>query len=819
MASFFEDLRFAARMALRRPISTAMAVVSIALGIGANGAVFTLLDATVLRPLPGVEDPDRVLAVCTVREGEGPYPGVASYQDYRDYRHQTSAFADLAATSTVYLGLRAGDLSERVEGSLVTSAFFSTLGVQPHVGRLFVPDEEVGQPQPVAVLGYDLWRRRFGADPAAVGREVVLNGHSFTVIGVAQPGFFGVALDNRAEVWVPIRWQPELLPNFGNLLDVRGWRGLRLFGRLQPGASAEAARAEVAVVAERLQQTYPDSNEDYVADVVPLSELTLSPENRQLITMIAALLGVVSLLVLLLASVNVANLLLARAVGRRAELFVRQAIGVSRGRLLRQLLTENLFLAVVSGVVAVVVAHWSLRFLAILLIPASFRVELGLNLPALVLTLVLTLVTALLFGLAPALRGASPELVRGMQSGAAAPSGGRRMGLRKGLVVAQVAISLLLLVGFGLVLRTLNNLRSVDIGVDAKRVLATTLDLTPLGYSGPEVRGFYSQLLERLRGLPEVEAVSLVGVVPVSGDEEVVRVTVDGYDPAPDESMLVANNLVGPAFFRTVGMDLVEGRDFTDGDRADTARVAIVNETMAERFWPGRSPIGERLSIDGPDGPYAEVVGVARDGKYISLREGPRSFLFLPHLQVYDGGWGAEMTVLIRTRGRPQRLIPTVRREVAALMPDLPVYNVAPLGDLLANSMIPERALAMLLGAFAALALGLAVVGIYGVMSYSVAFRVPEIGIRMAVGARRESVLRLVLREGLTLVGIGLGLGLLLAWLSTKLLANLLYGVRSHDPVTFVATSVLLLLVAVVSTYLPARRATRVDPVEALRAS
>ena len=817
MMGILDDLRHGLRMAWKSPASTLVAVFSVALGIGANSAIFSLLDAAHLQPFPSVHEPGRLAVVYTGRD-VGEYPGVASYQDYLDYQKQNEVFTELVASGAVYFGLRGPSQTERVEGAATTTNYFSMLGMRPAAGRFFLPEDEQGQNAgPVAVLGHSFWKRRFGGDPGVVGQTIVLNGQTATVIGVAAPDFFGLALDDRPEIWIPLRYRQLFAHEASDLLPSRRWRGLRLTGRLKPGVSLEQANANIALIAERLRREFPDENKNMYAAVVPAREATLSPDNRRIVLMIGGLLGIVSLLVLLLACLNVANVLLARALARQGEVFVRQALGGGRGRLIRQFFTENLIVGLIGGAFALLVAHWAARFLQVLLFPASFFVTLGLNGRVLAFTLALALVSVLLFGLIPALRASRTDLVRGIRGAVASVGGRHRLAVRKVLVVVQVAISLLLLIGFGLSMRTLRNMRSIDVGVSSDQVLVASVDIGALGYEGERVRGLYQQILERIQGTPGVASASMVGVVPVSGDEEVVPVSIDGYDPAPDENMTLGNNLVGPHFFSTVGMKLLHGRDFTYQDRVGSLPVAIVNETFAKRYWPGQDAIGKTIRIGGAGAPASQVIGVAEDGKYVSLREGSQPYVYLPHLQVFESGWGTFMTLLIRTERDPDQVVDDIRSSVRTVQPDLPLFDVRRLSDVLEQSMIPERALAMVLGFLALLAAGLAIIGLYGIMSYSVSQRTHEIGVRLAIGAQRGDVLRQMLLEGLVLTGIGLAIGFVAAWLTTQLISGLLYGVSSKDPVTFAGTALLLLLVALFSTYVPARRAMKVDPMITLR--
>jgi len=811
--SFIVDLRYGWRIAGKNPLSTLVAVVSIALGIGGTLAVFSFLDAALLHPLPQVKDLDR-LAVLYTGSQTAAYPGVSSYPDFQDYRKENDVLSGLATYKNSAMNLRGTSYTERFDGTLVSSNYFEVAGLKPVVGRFFLPEEgDSGAASQVAVISQQLWQTHFGSNPAAIGEVLKINGQGFTLIGVAPLGFRGLTLERQTQIWVPLSSYSFFVPGGADRLANRGWHGLRMFGRLKPGVTMERAQLSFNLLGERLRQAYQDSNKDLYPTLVPASTAILSPGQFRLLTSMLALLSVVVAIVLLLACVNVVNLLLARTLARSGELRLRQVLGVSRQGLLQQLFAENLIYVVLGGLGALLVGTWGMGFLTSMINSAQFTVDIKMNPRVLLFAFGLTLFAGLFVGLLPAIRSAR---FIGMGARGATGSTGRSWG-RKVLVVGQVAVSLLLLIAFGLIWKTLVNLQAINTGIQSQGVLTATIDLGPSNLGDSQVRDFLQRAVERIGRLPKVESVSSAGVVPLSGDDEAVTLYVEGYQAKPDEDLSVGNNLVGEAYFKTLGSPLVRGRDFTPQDRTGAPLVAIVNHTLANRFWPNQDPIGKRLSVNGAEGPFLEIVGVAEDGKYVDLREGPKAFLYQPHAQAYQEGWASQMTLLIKAQGDPLALTNQVRSEIKALLPDVPIFDVKPLSSRMAAAFGSERVLSMLLGAFALLATTLAVIGLYGVMSYSVSQRTQEMGVRMAIGAPRESLLRQILREGMTLVVIGLAIGSGLALATTQFLSNTLYGVKSRDPMTFLLALALLIAVALVANYAPARRAMSVDPVVALR--
>ena len=820
MEQLVVDLRLAVRLLIKSPGFTLVAVLSLALGVGANTTIFSLLNAFLLQPLPGRE-PARLATVYT-SDFSGPLYGASSYADYLDFRSASQAFDGLAAHGLQPLLFSDGGESQRVLAELVSGNLFEVLGLQAAYGRAILPAEEATGQHPVVVLSDAFWRGRFAADPALVGRSVALNGKAFTVVGVGPAGFTGLMRGLSAEVFVPLAMRPALS---GQSLEERGNRGLLLIGRLRPGKGVEQAQAELRIVGQRLKASYPDywtdrRGEARVVSVLPEAASRLLPQMRGPVSAFLGVLFAAVGLVLLLACSNVASLLLARASLRRRELAVRVALGAQRGRLVRQLLTESLLLACLAGSLGVALAALALKLVLAFQPPLPFTLALGLELDRRVLlfALALSLVTGVVFGLLPALRASSTSPIEALKGRGGEAPRRRLVPLRDALVVAQVAGSLVLLIGAGLFLRSLSRAQAIDPGFDPERALVFSLDLEAQGYDDARGAAFYQTLQERLAGTAGVGAVSLASHLPLGLDSARRSFRAVGYTPGPGEDMEVHSSFVGADYFETLRTALVRGRGFSKHDTPGAPPVAVVNEAFVRRFWPGRSGIGEHLvtpwlTSAGFRDVTLEVVGVARDGKYTSLGEPPTPFIFYPHRQLYR----PQMAVVVRTAGDPALLVPEVRRQVRALAPTLPVFDVKTLVAHLGTALYPARAAAALLGLTGALALFLAAIGLYGVLSYLVTLRTREIGVRMALGARREDVVRLVVGRGLRLAGVGLAIGLALAAGVTRFASFLLYGTSPHDPTTFAAVVTLLLGVAALAAWAPARRASRVEPVVALR--
>lgn len=811
MDRVLQDLKFAGRALRASPGHTTAAALTMALGIGANVAIFSLVDALLLRPAPGVEDPEHVVALFTA---EGGAPSVSSYVDFRDLEHSLTTLRGLAAFKPMAMDLSASDTTERIEGMLVTARYFEGLGVEPVLGRFFLADEDRPPDQtPVVVLGWGLWQRRFGGSEEVIGREVRLNGRMFTVIGVAPAGFRGTLLSSRPEAFAPMAMQPHFMPTAGYLLDRRGWGGVLVVGRLSEGLTIEQARAELATRAAQLRAEHREAA-DREYRLSPLRQSSLLPEVRsQVIGLSTLLLAVVSL-VLLVACSNVANLLLARAASRERELAVRGALGAGRARLVGLLLTESLLLALLGGSAGLAVAFGALRPLRRL--PLPFELELGLDARVLAFAAAVTLGSCLLFGLLPALRATrrapAPNL-RGAGASAARPR------VAAALVVTQVAVSILLVVLAGLFGQTLLRLGSADLGFRHEDVALATIDPSLQGYQGPATAELYSQLAQRAAALPGAVASGLASNLPGSGDTDSWGVFPAGAATA-ERRMSLEIVFVDPGYFGTLGLELREGRFIEPRDGGGAQPVAVLNETAATLVAAEleRPALGAVLWTGGDDEPPFEVVGVIADSTTGALREPPAPLLHLPMQQVATAGLVSRMTLLVRSAGEPSAQLPAIRALIRELDPHVPVIATGTLESQLAGSLVRERLSAGVLATSALLAVLLAAVGLYGVLGTALSRRTAELGVRMALGARAVDLVRMVVAEGLWLCGLGLLLGLAGAMLSSRLIGSWLYGVSALDPVTYLAAAAFLALVAAVASYLPARRATRVDPVTALRA-
>jgi predicted permease len=832
-----QDMRFGARTLGKNPGFTLVVTLTLALGIGANTAIFSFVNAVLLRT-PPVAEPERLVYVFGGTKAS-PY-GVSSYPDYVDYRDRNDVFSDLIAYSPITLSLNSDEQVDTVTGLIVTGNYFDALGVRPPVGRAFLPEEDATPgAHPVAVIGHGLWQGRFGADPGVVGRKLLLNGQQFTVVGVAPADFNGADAGRTSDIYVPMAMQALVRPPRGgysgemnpDLLARRGARWLDIVGRLKPGVTEEQARAAMSTLAAQIAQTYQETNEEQTATVSPL--VKGDPERRGTMLSVAGLLLAVVGLVLLIACANVANLLLARATSRRKEISIRLALGASRGRLVRQLLTESLLLSLLGGAGGLLLGVWLVKTMRTYSPPANFfpvAFDFSLDGNVLAFTLLLSVLTGLLFGIAPALQASKPDLVVALKDETALVPGGRaarRFTLRDLLVIAQVALSLVLLISAGLFMRSLRKAQGIDPGFDPRQVLTMPLNINLLRYTKTQGQDFYRQVLERVTALPGVQSATLTRTPPLSGSSRVSTVTIAGREgpgarsnsetsggageSVPSNDTLASS--VALDYFKTLNVPLLRGRDFNAQDREGAPGVVIVNETFARRYFPGQDPIGQRVSLGGAQGPWLEVVGLARDGKYVTLGEVPAPFLYQPLAQRHESG----MVLLLRAGGDPSQLVPAIRREVHSIEPNLPLTNARLMEELLSTSLYPARMGAILIGVFGLLALLLASVGLYGVMSYSVSRRTREIGIRMALGARGGDVLRLVLRQSMTLMAVGVGLGLAAAFAATRLLAGFLYGVSPTDPAAFVGIAALLSIVSLAASLVPARRAATVDPLVAFR--
>jgi predicted permease len=810
-----QDLKYGLRMLVKSPGFSLVAVLSLALGIGANTAIFSLVNALLLRPLPVADPQGLVLVSTTDQRNPGNLP--LSHLNFKDLRAGNAVFTDMASISFNQMNYAHADVSEPIQVQIVTANFFSLLGAEPAIGRAFRPEEEA-QATPVTVISRGFWERSLGSDPGVVGKTITLNRTPYTIVGVAPKDFTGVLLGGGPALWIPMSRNVVVLPEW---YETR--RGLFLLSvaRLKPGVTVEQARSNLRTVFANLEEAFPVDNKGRSATAVPLLEARLNPNGQganvlvQLSTVLMAIVGIV----LLIACANIANLLLARATKRRREVAIRLALGAKRSRLVRQLLTESLILSILGGAAGMALASWTLGALVAAELPLPFPVDrsaLSLDPRVLGFTAALAVLTGVLFGLAPALQASKAEVVPVLKNELVPAASGRRgvrafFTMRQALVVAQVALSLVALVAAGLFLRDLRHAQRIDTGFETKGVLVMNFNLLREGYTRERGEGFYDQIAEKAAALPGVQGTAIAQAPPLAGGF-MRSVFPEGADTTTTGRVLVQVNTVGPGYFRAIGIPILRGRDFTRGDAAGAPKVVVVNETMAARFWQGEEPLGKRFKFFGDDD-FTTVVGVAKDSKYNGVAEDPQSFIYQPLAQNYT----PQATLHVRAAGDAARLAAAVRAAAREIDPSLSVFNVRTLEEQVRTSLQPLRTNVMMLAVFGSLALLLATIGLYGVASYSVSQRTREIGVRMALGAQPSSVLRLVLGQGMALVGAGLAIGLAVAYAAAGLMRSLVIGVSPHDPLTFAGTAAVLGAIALAASYIPARRATRIDPLIALR--
>jgi len=810
MNNLWQDLRYGLRMLLKSPGFTAVVVLTLALGISVNTMIFSGVNAVLLRPLP-YDDSDRNVYVWATNRQQGWDRISASIPDFVDWRDQNKVFEALAAFFHRNYHLIGGDEPQRVLSYHISASLFPILGVKPVLGRAFLPAEDQPASERVAILRHGLWQRRFGGDPSLIGQTITLDGESFTVIGIMAPDFWFPTKD--VELWVPLRVNAMQLP--------RDRRFVSMIGRLKSGVRAEQAAAEMEAITRRLEREYPQSNTGWSANVVPMYKERLGPRARLALPILWVAVG----FVLLIACANVANLLLARTATRQKEIAVRAALGASRHRLIRQLLTESLLLAVLGGAVGLLLTRWGAD-VVLALVPdyilgvdkISWEV---IDARVLGFTLTISLLTAIVFGLAPALEASNPDLNESLKEGGRRTSGGARGRLTGHLlVVSEVALSLVLLTGAGLTIKAFLHLQRVDPGFNPEILLTLRVDLPTYKYpEGHQREAFYRQVLERIRINPEVQAVGAINALPLSGESHTSNFTIEGRPAvAPSDRPWGVHSTISPDYFRLMDIPLLKGRYFTDQDTAESALVAIIGEQTAYRYWPGEDPIGGRIRLEDPDistgeGRWLTVVGLVRDVRNRGVDQEPLPELYVPHAQSPTG----TMTLVVRTASEPVTLAAAVQSEIWAVDKEQPVYDIMSMERLLSDQIGGIRVFIWLLGIFAVAALVLAAVGIYGVMSYAVSQRTHEIGVRMALGAQPSDVLRLVMRQGFAVTIVSVIIGLAGAWALTRLMTGLLFGVSPTDPATYSGITLLLAVVALLACYLPARRAAKVDPMVALR--
>jgi predicted permease len=809
------DLRFALRQLLRSPGFTLVAVVTLALGIGANTALFTMAEAILARPLPGVRASDRLVWLAPVDARGGQTLNLA-YPDYVDYRDHSGVFAELAAFETTQFSLSTGGEPARVRGQIVSGNFFSVLGTPMHLGRgLTAQDDRTPGAHPVVVISHDLWQRRLDGDPAVIGRRLIVNGAPFTIVGVAPERFNGPSHAERNDLWVPIMMQAHAYPQWPDMLTRRGTWWLQGIGRLKPGVAPAQANAAVAAIAARIAREDSAGHGDVTARIFALRS-GMEPGEGDDVLPVGVLAVVVTGLILLIACANVSNLLLARAVARRREIGVRLSLGAGRWRIVRQLLTESVMLAAAAGALGLLLGAWATDLLAAR-VPAPLDVAIDVR--VLAFTIGAMLVTTALFGLVPAIHGTRSDVASAIKESATG-FGRRRSRLQRGFVVAQLSLSLVLLTTAGLFLHTLYKAARVAVGFDATtRVLAASFDLGLQGYTPERAEAFLREVSTRVAGFPGVTSISFTNQVPMSNRRIGGEFTLEGDDAAArstgeEGARAVYLSSVRERFFRTVGIPFVRGRDFTPHDDARAQPVVIVSEDLARRAWPNADPLGKRLSLNGPRGPYLTVVGVVRQALVGGLGERTRPLVYVAQRQ---DPRTLDLTLLVRSASDARPLAGPIRRTLRTLDAHLPVYGVQTLAQYRSDQMSELRLGSGLLACFGGLALLLATVGVYAVMAFSVSQRTREVGVRVALGALRHQVIGLFLGEGMRLAAVGIGIGLGLSLVVAKALSSAFFGITPGDGITLAGVAAILGAVAVVACWIPARRAAQVEPMQALR--
>jgi predicted permease len=799
--NLLRDVSYSVRILLKNYAFTIVVVLTLALGIGANTAIFSFANGILLRPLPYPHS-ERLAVLDETAFKQGMKSMAVSFPNFLDWREQNSVFEDIGIHwDTDRFTLTGAGEPIELRGSLISHGLFEILRVSPQLGRTFTENEDRPDEDAVVILGHNLWQRNFGGDPNIIGRKIVISNRARTVVGVMPAGF---RFPEISELWAPIALTNEMF--------TRTDHGLRAIARLKDGVSFQEAQAEMTNIAARIEQQNPVTNEGLGVRVTSLHE-TLTGDYREALLI---LLGVVGC-VLLVACVNVANLMLARATARQKEFALRAALGASRWRIMRQLLVESLVLSVIGGALGFVLSIWALRLLLTAIpVQLPFWMNFGIDLRVLGFTAAITLLTGLLFGAAPALQTSRVDLNDTLKEGGRGASGVRARA-RNMLVVAEIALSLVVLVGAGLMIQSFLRLKRVNIGLNTQNVLTAGVTLPRAKYKERDQRAtFFKQLIERMRSLPGVEAASATGTLPLGGDDWGRSLTVEGFPVLPlGQAPSIQHTVVTPGYFRTMGVPLLSGRDFNDADAKESPDVTIIDERLAREYWPNESAIGKRVRFGPPEDnePWHTIVGVVGTVRHQRIQEDTRKSVYLPHQKIPVSG----LALVVRTTSSPQELAGAIRREVAQLDPDLPVSEVSTMEKVVAESIWQQRLYATLFGAFAGGALLLALIGIYGVMAFLVQTRTHEIGVRMALGATTRDVFKLIVGRGMKLTAVGVLIGVSGAIALTRLMHSLLFNTSATDPATFIFISLLLSVAAFLACYIPARRAAKVDPLIALR--
>jgi len=805
METFLKDLRYAIRMMFRNPGFTSVAVIALALGIGANTAIFSVVNSLLLNPLP-YKDASRLVWIWETNPGAGIEEETASPPNYKDWKTQSESFEEMAAFARTRLTLTGEGEPEIFMAGIVTDGFFATLGAQPKLGRVFLAEEDIPGAERAVILSEGVWQRRFGADPEILGRKITLSGNPYTIVGVMGADFYNPRPGDPqpAEMWVPFRL--DYNPN-GRRSDF-----LSVIAKLKPAVTVDQARAEVKTISASLEQQYPATNTGWSTKVIPLHERFFGDIRPALFV----LMGAVCFL-LLIACANIANLLLARSASRRKEIVIRAALGASRGRVMRQLLTESLLLAIAGGVLGLLLAVWGIEALKAFGPSNIPRLSsIGLDGQVLAFTLFVSLATGIVFGLLPAFQASNPHLIDSLKEGGRDSSDTvRGTRIRASLAVAEIALALVLLIGAGLMARSFSTLQNVNPGFDSEKVLTLQILLPATKYGEePKQADFTNRLIEQVASLPGVEAAGIIDSIPLGGTGNVFGFAIEGAPPAPIDNPPDAEAYrASGEYFKAMGIPLKRGRLFTKQDTAEAPAVALINETMARMYFSGEDPIGKRITTgDSVQGPWLNIIGIVGDVRVEGLNQEP-----YPQMYTAATQQPSRLFTLVTRTSAQSGLIAGIRSQVMQMDSDLPLFNIRSMADLLSGSIARPRFNTFLIGLFAAVALILAAVGIYGVISYSVTQRQHEIGIRMALGASRSDIMKMIAGQGLKMAGAGVTIGLGAAMALTRLMASLLYGVSATDPLTFIGIALLLTLVALVASYIPARRATKVDPMIALR--